>query len=102
MRRIFFLLLVSFLFLVKSPPKRLARLISFFYGCLAIQIVYVLATMPVADMASALWQSKFSDPLLLCLCSYIMLLSATASLFFRGVVVPAEVKIALHDRRYGR
>lgn len=105
MQRLWFWFLVSVLFLMQSPPKWLARAVSIVYGFLTIHIVSGLALIPRDVQAAAaveLWNSGFSDPVLLCLCSYLVLLSATASLFFRQVVIPAEVKIALHDRRHGR
>lgn len=103
MQRLWFWFLVSILFLMQSPPKWLARAVSRFYGSLTIKIISALALIPLDVQAAAavdLWNSGFSDPVLLCLCSYLMLLSATAALFFRHVVIPAEVKIALHDRRH--
>lgn len=105
MQRLWFWFLVSVLFLMQSPPRWLTRAVSIFYGTLTIQIVSALALIPRDVQAAAavdLWNSGFSDPVLLCLCSYLVLLSATASLFFWHAVVPAEVKIALHDRRNGR
>lgn len=101
MQRLWFWFLVSVLFLMQSPPKWLARAVSIFYGSLTILIVGALARIPRDVKRAAaveLWNSGFSDPVLLCLCSYLVLLSATASLFFRQVVIPAEVKIALQGR----